>query len=292
MAPKPGCSRRGRAISPGSPAPRPLAAGIEFGIPVNGTMAHSFIQAHDDEVAGVRAFRAVAAARPRAADRHLRYRTRGRAGRRSGAASAARGDHVSGVRIDSGDLGEHARRVRRILDEGGLAAGRGSSPAAGSTRTQLLALRGGAPIDAFGDRHQPDHRVRCAGARLRLQAAGICRHAAAQALGGQGDLAGPQAGLAALSRATGEFAGDVVTLDGEPHEGEALLRPFMRGGRRVAPPAPLQEVRAHARGQLARLPAALRRLEPFAYPVEIGAGLRSLAAELDRAENSASAPPP
>jgi nicotinate phosphoribosyltransferase len=39
-----------------------LAAGLEFGIPVRGTMAHSFIQVHDDEIA---AFEHFARSRPR-----------------------------------------------------------------------------------------------------------------------------------------------------------------------------------------------------------------------------------
>jgi len=56
----------------------------------------------------------------------------------------------------------------------------------------------------------------------------------------------------------------------------------MRGGRRLPDIPDLAAARNHAQEQLARLPPALARLEPFHYPVEIGAPLRELTAELDR----------
>ena len=56
----------------------------------------------------------------------------------------------------------------------------------------------------------------------------------------------------------------------------------MRGGRRLSDIPDLAPTRNHAKDQLARLPVPLARLEPYDYPVEIGAPLRELAAELDR----------
>jgi nicotinate phosphoribosyltransferase len=97
-----------------------LAAGLEYGIPVRGTMAHSFIQAHDDESV---AFEHFARSRPRDLVLLIDTYDTERAAERVVALAhrlAAEGITVSGVRIDSGDLGEHARRVRHILDAGGL----------------------------------------------------------------------------------------------------------------------------------------------------------------------------
>ncbi len=76
--------------------------------------------------------------------------------------------------------------------------------------------------------------------------------------------------------------GDLVSPANEQQNGEPLLRPVMRSGRRLPEIPDLASARNHAKDQLSRLPARLARLEPYAYPVEISASLRELAAELDR----------
>jgi hypothetical protein len=60
----------------------------------------------------------------------------------------------------------------------------------------------------------------------------------------------------------------------------------MTDGRRTVPAPTLDEIREHARNQLAQLPEPLQRLKAFTYPVEIGTGLRELAEGLDREEVS------
>jgi nicotinate phosphoribosyltransferase len=125
-----------------------LAAGLEYGIPVKGTMAHSFIQAHDDEAV---AFEHFARSRPRdlvlLADPYDTERATARVASLA-PRLAAEGIRISGVRIDSGDLGEQARRVRRILDEGGLQSVT-IVASGGLDEDELMSLRG-APIDSFG----------------------------------------------------------------------------------------------------------------------------------------------
>jgi nicotinate phosphoribosyltransferase len=265
-----------------------LLAGIEFGIPIKGTMAHSFIQAHDNETT---AFEHFARSRPRdlvllidtydterAAQRvvDLAYRL------------AAEGIIVSGVRIDSGDLGEEARKVRHILDEAGLpnvtivASG-------GLDEDDLLALRN-APIDSFGigtslTTSSDAPALDCA---YKLQEyAGVSRR---KLSAGKATWPGRKQ-VWRRYQPDGALAGDTVTLESELRDGEPLLRPVMRGGQRVGPRPTLQQARDVARDQLARLPAPLRRLEPFAYPVEISEALHRLAAELDRKESAAASRP-
>ena len=60
-APKPGCCRRGRRYLAGFSGTATVAAGRAFGIPVFGTMAHSYVQAHADEASAFEALRARAA---------------------------------------------------------------------------------------------------------------------------------------------------------------------------------------------------------------------------------------
>ncbi len=169
-----------------------------FDIPLFGTMAHSYIQAHDDEAA---AFESFAHARPEdlvflidtydteAAARKvvaLAPRLKARASRSAACASTA----ATSIAL--------SKSVRRILDDGGLAEVT-IFASGGLDEDQLMAIaKANAPIDGFGIGTSLTTSSDAPGPRLRLQAPGICRAAAPQAFGRKGDLAGPQAGLAAL----------------------------------------------------------------------------------------------
>jgi nicotinate phosphoribosyltransferase len=77
--------------------------------------------------------------------------------------------------------------------------------------------------------------------------------------------------------------GDVLSVEGDTQAGEPLVVPVMRGGKRLASPESLADIRARAARELARLPAPLARLEPGpAYPVTIADALVALAREADR----------
>jgi nicotinate phosphoribosyltransferase len=252
-----------------------------FGIPVSGTMAHSFIQAHESEEA---AFLNFAHARPeglillidtydteRAAEKVVRLVP----------ALRAEGITVRGVRIDSGDLGEHAVRVRRILDAGGLndvtifASG-------GIDEDQLLDLaRRQAPIDGYGIGTSlvTSSDVPALDCAYKLQEyAGVARRKRSE-----GKATWP--GRKQVWRRHGDdgaMAGDTLTVEGDPQPGVPLLRPAMRNGRRVADFPSLEEGRRRAAQELARLPQKLRRLEPGSYPVAIAPALQRLAEACDR----------
>jgi nicotinate phosphoribosyltransferase len=265
-----------------------LAAGLEFGIPVRGTMAHSFIQVHDDEIA---AFEHFARSRPRdlvllidtydterAAERIVQLAPR----------LAAEGINISGVRIDSGDLGDHARRVRQLLDAGGLqtvtiiASG-------GLDEDEIIELRD-APIDSFGvgtslTTSSDAPALDCA---YKLQEYdGKQRRKRSE---GKATWPGRKQVWRFRSE-TGEFSHDIVDLESERHKGEGLLQPIMRGGRRIEKEKSLHEIRAYASDQLACLPSTLRELKVFSYPVEIGPELRRVADQLDRRDRKTASGP-
>ena len=258
-----------------------VAAGIEFGIPVYGTMAHSFIQAHDNET---RAFEHFAHSHPRGLVLLIdTYDTERAAGRVVALAPrlAAQGITIAGVRIDSGDLGEHARRVRRILDDGGLPAVK-IIASGGLDEDALLALsRAGAPIDSYGvgtslTTASDAPALDCA---YKLQEyAGTARRKRSE---GKATWPGRKQVWRRYDEG-GRLGRDLVSLAKDRQEGEALLCPAMRGGQFLSDNPDLAAARNHAKDQLARLPEPLARLEPYTYPVEIGASLRELAAELDR----------
>jgi nicotinate phosphoribosyltransferase len=249
-----------------------------FGIPVFGTMAHSFVQSHADESEAFRHF-----ARVFPANAVLLIDTYDTvAAARRVAALAAEGLPVRGVRLDSGDLAALAREVRSVLDAGGLA--RSIIFASGNLdeyRVREL-VADGAPIDAFGigtalvtsaDAPALDmvYKLQEYGGRARRK-----RSAGKATWPGRKQVYRRYA-------ADGALAGDAVTVEGDPQEGTALLAPVMRGGKRLAPAPALDAIRVHAAAELARLPGALRGLEEAPpYPVEIAPALRLLAAEVDR----------
>jgi nicotinate phosphoribosyltransferase len=75
---------------------------------------------------------------------------------------------------------------------------------------------------------------------------------------------------------------DVVALEGDVQEGEPLLKPILRGGRRLDPGTSLQDIRERTKAGLTRLPGALRRLECASdYPVEIAPSVQELARVFD-----------
>ncbi|HEX2163903.1 MAG TPA: nicotinate phosphoribosyltransferase, partial [Thermoanaerobaculia bacterium] len=125
-----------------------VLAGAVYGMPVSGTMAHSWVQAHDDELA---AFRAFAALYPETVLLVDTYDTL--AGVEKVAVLARElgdGFRVRAVRLDSGDLAELAKRSREILDAAGLE--RVEIFASGGLDEDSVAalVAAGAPIDGFG----------------------------------------------------------------------------------------------------------------------------------------------
>ena len=253
----------------------------DFGIPVAGTMAHSFVQAHDDEAT---AFERFARVRPKALTLLIdTYDTERGATIVAGLAPrlAAEGITISAVRLDSGDLASHARAVRAILDAAGL-HGIHIFASGGLDEYSLLELcRSGAPIDGFGvgtslTTSSDAPALDCA---YKLQEyAGRARRKWSE---GKATWPGRKQ-VYRRYNADGTVAGGVVALIDEPVDGEPLLRPAVRGGKRVGDLPNLTEARTHAAASLARLPEPLRRLDPFDVPVEISRGIRQLASRLDR----------
>ena len=97
-----------------------VRAGQHYGIPIVGTMAHSFVSSFEREID---AFRAFVASFPNNSTLLIdTYDTVAGARKAVQVAKemAARGQRLQGVRIDSGDLAKLAVEVRKIFDEAGL----------------------------------------------------------------------------------------------------------------------------------------------------------------------------
>src|SRR5262245_1587319 len=258
-----------------------VLAGARFGIPIHGTMAHSYVLAHDSETHAFADF-----ARDRSSDVVLLLDTFDpeRAAARAVHLAhelAAEGIRLRGVRLDSGDLGELARRVRGVLDRGGLSEV--TIFVSGNLDEYAVArlVSSGAPIDGFGvgtrlDTSADAPYLDCT---YKLQEyAGVPRRKRSE---GKATWPGRRQ-VYRRHAGDGTIAGDTVTLAGEPGDGTPLVQPVMRRGARVTRVPTAAESRAHSLAQLATLPQGLRRLDaPVPYPVEIGGELRELADRID-----------
>ena len=259
-----------------------VLAGERYGIPVVGTMAHSFVQVHDDEIT---AFENFARARPDGVVLLIdTYDTEAGARKVVQLAPKLKADGIAirGVRIDSGDLASMARKVRDILDAGGL-------------KDVIILVSGGinedvlqtmmaarTPIDGFGigvnlDASIDAPSLDCA---YKLQDyAGKPRRKLSE-----GKATWP--GRKQVWRSYGadrRMRGDILSLENDSQAGETLIAPVMRGGKRVAPVTTLTQVREHAARELAKLPEPLRKLETgVEYPVQISKALSTLAAQMDK----------
>jgi nicotinate phosphoribosyltransferase len=247
-----------------------VLAGKIYGLPVTGTMAHSFVQAFDDELD---AFRTFARIYPETILLVDTYDTLEGVRRVVALARELGADFkVSGVRLDSGNMVALAVEARRILDAGGLSRVRIFASGGLDEHEIARIVAEGAPIDGFGvgtalgvSRDAPGLDIAyklCAyegRGRLKLSA-------------GKPILPGRKQ---VFRRGPGEGVGDVIARAGEDLPGRPLLQPVMRNGRRLAAEEPIAVIRDRTRAELAVLPAAMRGLAPAcpAYPVEVSPAL-------------------
>lgn len=260
-----------------------VLAGMRWGVPLYGTMAHSFIQAHDNEVV---AFEHFARSQPQANTMLIdTYDTEAAAEKLVGLAHrlAKEGIEIQAVRLDSGDLGEHARKVRAILDAGGLQRMRiFASGNLDEYRLRELVAEG-VPIDGFG----VGTRMNTSADHPYFDCAYKLQEYAGEARRKRSEGKATWPGRKQVWRHyddVGRIVGDTLTTLDDDGIGTALLEPVMRDGRRLAPSPALDAVRERVAAQLDTLPEPLRRLEPAAASVQVivSPALKALAEAVDR----------
>jgi nicotinate phosphoribosyltransferase len=203
---------------------------------------------------------------------------------------------VRAVRLDSGDLAALAAQARALLDEAGLR--QVEIFASGSLDEDAIAaiVAKGAPITGFGVGTSMGVSQDAPGLDIAYK---LC------AYGGRGRLK-LSSGKPVLPgrkqvfrvEQNGRAVRDVIARAEERLPGRPLLRPVMRGGRRLPEGAvDLQAARKHAQEEIARLPEHIRAIRPAErrYPVEISATLRAyqdeVTREVERADRDAAPGP-
>jgi nicotinate phosphoribosyltransferase len=256
----------------GATATSLVLAGREYGIPVTGTMAHSYVQAHPDEAT---AFEAFARTFPDDAmfliDTYDTVR-----GARIAAEVAHRlagdGITVSGVRLDSGNLAALAFEVRKVLDAEGLDGVQ--IIASGGLDEHRIAeiVASGAPIDAFGvgtsmTTSEDDPNL------------DIVYKLVEDERGPQMKISTGKRTLPGVKQVFRTDAGDTIALAGEELDGEPLLERVMASGGRTVGSQPVAETRDRAAAAIAGLPDEVRSLEPHEgtpWPVSVSDRLEAL----------------
>ena len=243
-----------------------VAASQCYGIPPSGTMAHSYVQAHDDEADAFRAFARLYPGTVLLVDTYdtiAGVHTVAALSRELGAEF-----RVGAIRLDSGDLQALAVEARQILDAAGLPHVR--IVASSSLNEDLIAalVRGGAPIDIFGvgtemgvSRDAPTidivyKLVEYAGrGRLKLSPGKPVLPGRKQVYRVERDRLAQR---------------DIVARHDERLDGRPLLEPVMiAGARAAAGRTSLADARERCRRELARLPAHIRALAPAQPPYAV-----------------------
>ena len=259
-------------------------AGYRYGVTVSGTMAHSWVMAHPDELTAFSSYLAVHG--PPSVLLIDTYDSI-----EAARCIVAAGLRPGGVRLDSGDLAGLSRAVRSILDAGGLADTQILVSGDLDEHKVAALVSSGAPIDGFGvgtalSTSSDAPSLSGVYKLVELERAGRLTPVMKLSVGKRTCPAAKQVWRvvdSGESRGTGGVVRDVVGLAEEagPTGAQPLLTCVVRDGTRVLASRPIDEIRQTCLDAVARLPERVRRLrDPVAYPVVLSPDLERLAAEV------------
>jgi nicotinate phosphoribosyltransferase len=259
-----------------------LLAGKAYGIPVFGTMAHSYVTSFPREIDSFHAFaRAFPDGTVLLIDTYDSI-TGALKAVEVAKAMLANGKRLLGVRLDSGDLADLSRKVRLILDDAGLPDVKiMASGNLDEYKVENLVKTSAIDVFAVGTRMGVSadapyldigyKMVEYEGRPILKLSTGkktwIGRKQIYRFYGPDGKM---------------EFD-RVCLLDSGRTEGEPLMELVMEAGERTCPPVPLPEIRARFSSEWGKLPEKLKTVHPSqVYRVEVCESLRELDSEMTR----------
>ncbi len=257
-----------------------VLAGKLYGIPIFGTMAHSYITSFAHEID---AFRVFAKNFPRTTTLLIDTYDNVAGAKKAAqvaAEMAARGERLRGVRLDSGDIAAISQEVRQVLRDYDLASV-GILASGGFDEFKIAqVLAAGGEVDSFA-----------VGTKMGVSADAPYFDIAYKLVryGGRPVMKLSTGKVTLVDKkqvhrhydAEGRMEHDVIALRGESAAGRPLLQEVMRGGRVVRPLSTLQESREYFRSEFDRLPERYKALnDPPLYPVGLSPGLKALQARV------------
>jgi len=259
-----------------------LLAGSRYGIPVVGTMAHSFVMSFENEID---AFRAYAASFPEHAILLIdTYDTLEGARNAAQVAEemALRGQTLIGVRIDSGDLAAQASAVRKIFDEANLPKLKifGSG---GLDEFDLARLaQANVPFDSYGIGTKMGMSADAPWSDMSYKLVEYDHRPVLKLSTDKVSCPGKKQ-VFRSKNGEGQLTGDVIGLREENLAGECLLKEFMRDGRRLDHCPSLIECRKTFAEDFAALPVDFKAIyNPRYFPVELSPRLSALREQTEK----------
>jgi nicotinate phosphoribosyltransferase len=246
-----------------------VRAGQLYGIPIVGTMAHSFVSSFEHEIDAFRAF-------VRTFPNHSTllidtFDTVAGAHKAVQVAKemAARGQSLQGVRIDSGNLANLAGEVRKIFDEAGLkdvkiigSGGLDEYDLADFSNANI-------PFDSYGVGTKMGVSADAPWSDIAYKLVEYNDRSVLKLSPGKVSLPGKKQ-VFRITDNQGQLEKDIITLQDENVAGaEPLLKRVMTGGQITAPFPSLDESRSAFLSEFAKLPEAIKNIRNAAnYPVE------------------------
>jgi len=262
-----------------------VLAGMRYGIPIFGTMAHSFVMFFDNEI---EAFRVFAKTFPKTSTLLIDTFDDIKGAEKAAVVAKElekKGFRLNAVRLDSGNLVEISKKVRALLDEKGLSYVKiFASGDLDEYKIEEL-LSKGARIDSFGvgtrmstseDRPYVDIIYKLC-EKMDKKGKFVPTMKLSK---GKITLPGRKQVFRVRDK-MGNFVKDIIALHNEKVEGEPLLVRVMEKGEIIYDLPSLEDIRKRALENLSKLPMKYKRLKDAPhYPVVLSPRLKKMLNEL------------
>lgn len=254
-----------------------VKAGQEYGIPISGTQAHSFVMSFPTEIESFRSYANTFPDNPTLLiDTYDTIQ-----GAKNAAIIAkeleAKGKRLGAVRLDSGDLAELSKQVRQIFDKENLQYVKIFASNDLNEYKILELIQKGAQIDGYGVGTEliTAKPVSALPGVYKLiedqDGAKIKLSSQKQSYPGKKQVY--------RTEKNGIYTGDILALENERFIGKPLLEKVVMNGERINQRKSLNEIRAYCLEQIAKMPEQTKALHAQPYSLKISNGLDNLVKE-------------
>ena len=253
-----------------------VLAGKHYGIPISGTMAHSYVTVFDYEKEAFTAYAQIFSDNSVFLIDTYDTLKGARHAVEVALAMQKQNKQLMGVRLDSGDMVKLSRQVRSILDESGLAAVKIFASSSFDEYKIDDVISQGACIDAFGVGTKVGVSADAPYLDIVYKLVRFNDRDIYKLSPGKINLAGSKQ-IFRRQDANGHMLEDIIGLRNEKIDGtEPMLERVMKKGGRILPGRSLEQIRKDVVGQLAMLDEGYKSIRSkIVFPVTISDALRA-----------------